>query len=78
MYWSRFNYIPVLSFSQKTLGIVLKTSCFAILRKSLLLSKRCTQKNVYKVTQELEDGEMSPSVYLGAGGGELTTMKEKN
>ena len=37
----------------------MKTSHFAIVRKSILISKRCTPKYVYEVDQELGDGQLS-------------------
>ena len=52
-------YYPSLNKLQKTFIKVLNMSRFAIVRKSILLSKRCIHKKTYEVDQELGGGELS-------------------
>ena len=68
-------YYPSLNKLWKTFLKVLKTSHFAIVRKSLLLSKRCIQRNVYEIDQALGGGELSPFACPGVGNRPLGKKK---
>ena len=60
-------YYPSLNKLQKTFIKVVNMSRFAIVGKSILLSKRCTHLKTYEVDPELGGGKLSLPAFPGWG-----------